>query len=105
MTIPNPPPTPAAPADAGTPPDPMRDVPGRARELLDAVADFSRDEGAHDGLPTQPKDRVKANEARVQLVAIIDSLAARLASAERERDALREEVREFELNENCRAKG
>jgi hypothetical protein len=36
---------------------------------------------------------------------MIRGLAARTASAERERDALREEVREYELNDNCRAKG
>jgi hypothetical protein len=67
MTAPaNPPPTPTTPADAGTPPDPMRDV---------------------------------------LACGLVRTLAARLASAERERDRLREEVREFELNENCRAKG
>jgi hypothetical protein len=85
MTAPaNPPPTPTTPADAGTPPDPMRDVLNhRQYELVCRCMDEA-------GIGEE-----------AELVEVVRDIARRLASVERERDAAAERLRQ--IADVCRA--
>jgi hypothetical protein len=77
MTAPaNPPPTPTTPADAGTPPDPMRDV-------LNCIASTS-------GVCRCMDDRDRRRSA--EPVEVVRHDRRRLASVERERDAAAERL-------------